>query len=487
MKAINRYILLLLLALPGANAAAQTQAQTQALYNQGKYEEAKPGCLKLVKAQPANGNYNLWYGVCCLKTQDAEEAVKYLETAVKRRATGGQLYLGQAYEAVYRYEDATRTYEAYIAELQKRKRPTDEAERLLKRSKNGLRMLKGVEKVCFIDSFVVDKEQFLQAYKISPETGSLSMYNTYFDHPSNAGSPSGTGKQTGTVYETEMGNKVYYGELQADSTYHILLRNRMSDGWSNAHALPDNINQGQNANYPYVSADGITMYYAADGDESMGGYDIFVTRYNPDTDSYLSPENVGMPFNSPYNDYLYVIDEFNNLGWFASDRRQPEGKVCIYVFIPNDSKQVYDYEEMEGKKLASLARITSIQESRNDPEAVAQGRQRLQEALAYTPQAEKHAEFEFVIDDRHTYHQRSDFRSPQAKERFGQYLQLEQSYQAQRQKLDDMRARYAAAQPGQKSNMAPAILDLEKRIRELGVELKDCAIEVRKLEKQSNL
>lgn len=22
-----------------------------------------------------------------------------------------------------------------------------------------------------------------------------------------------------------------------------------------------------------------------------------------------------MPFNSPYNDYMYVIDEFNNLGW----------------------------------------------------------------------------------------------------------------------------------------------------------------------------
>ena len=35
------------------------------------------------------------------------------------------------------------------------------------------------------------------------------------------------------------------------------------------------------------------------------------------TDTYLVPENVGMPFNSPYNDYMYVIDEYNNLGWFA--------------------------------------------------------------------------------------------------------------------------------------------------------------------------
>ena len=39
-----------------------------------------------------------------------------------------------------------------------------------------------------------------------------------------------------------------------------------------------------------------------------------------------------MPFNSPYNDYMYVIDEYNNLGWFASDRYQPEGKgMCICI------------------------------------------------------------------------------------------------------------------------------------------------------------
>lgn len=44
---------------------------------------------------------------------------------------------------------------------------------------------------------------------------------------------------------------------------------------------------------------------------------------------------------------MYVIDEFNNLGWFASDRYQPEGKVCVYVFIPASSKQVYNYESMD--------------------------------------------------------------------------------------------------------------------------------------------
>lgn len=44
---------------------------------------------------------------------------KVSETAVKRRVTSGQLYLAQAYNAVYRFEDAVGTYEDYIAELTK--------------------------------------------------------------------------------------------------------------------------------------------------------------------------------------------------------------------------------------------------------------------------------------------------------------------------------------------------------------------------------
>ena len=126
----NKYILLFLFGFFGIHASAQTLAQAKILYEKGQYEQAKPVFKKFVKSQPNNGNYNLWYGVCCLNTGEAEEAIKYLETAVKRRVTSGQLYLAQAYNAIYRFEDAVGTYEDYIAELTKRRRSTAEAEKL---------------------------------------------------------------------------------------------------------------------------------------------------------------------------------------------------------------------------------------------------------------------------------------------------------------------------------------------------------------------
>lgn len=472
----KKYILFLLFGLLSIGVSAQTLAQAKALYEKGEYEEAKPAFKKFIKTQPSNGNYNLWYGVCCLKTGEAAEAVKYLETAVKRRVPSGQLYLAQAYNDLYRFEEAIETYEAYISDLNKRKRPTEEAEMLLEKSKANFRMLKGVEEVCFIDSFVVDKENFLEAYKISPESGKLFMYDAYFPD---------SDKEGGTVYETELGNKLYYSELQPDSTLSILSRNKLLDNWSNGSLLPGTINEAMNADYPYVLTDGVTIYYASDGPESMGGYDIFVTRFNTNTNSYLTPENVGMPFNSPYNDYMYVIDDFNNLGWFASDRYQPDGKVCVYVFIPNTSKQVYNYEGMEAQKMIQLAQLHSIKDTWTDMEVVQTARERLEKAASERPLTTKKYDFMFIIDDNTNYYHLDDFRSPQAKALYGKYSQLEKGYKQQTDKLKEMRSEYASAGRDEKSRMSPAILDLEHRVRQMSAEIEQTAIQIRNLEKQA--
>ena len=56
--------------------SAQTLEQARTLFTKGDYEKAKPVFKKYAKSQPSNGNYNYWYGVCCLKTGEAEEAVK---------------------------------------------------------------------------------------------------------------------------------------------------------------------------------------------------------------------------------------------------------------------------------------------------------------------------------------------------------------------------------------------------------------------------
>ena len=97
----------------------------------------------------------------------------------------------------------------------------------------------------------------------------------------------------------------------------------------------------------------------------------------------------------------------------------------------------------------------------------------------------KRHEFEFVIDDRNIYHYASDFRSPQAKAQFRNYLQLKESYNQQQNKLENIRIQYSRANQNERNKMAPAILDLEKRVLQLANEVDRTAIQVRKLEKQT--
>jgi tetratricopeptide (TPR) repeat protein len=447
------------------------------MFAKGDYEQAKPVFEKYRKSQPSNANYNYWYGVCCLKTDDAANAVKPLELAVRRRVSGGQLYLGQAYDAVYRFEDAVDCLTEYVAELEKRKKPTDEANEWLEKCRVHLRMLKGTENVCVVDSFVVDKEGFLTTYKLSEESGKLFDYNNFFH---------ATGDHPGTVYETEIGNKIYYSEEGAKGTLDIFSKSKLLNDWSKGTSLPGSINEAGNANYPYVMSDGITIYYASDGD-GLGGYDIFVTRYNTNNDTYLVPENVGMPFNSPYNDYMYAIDEFNNLGWFASDRYQPAGKVCIYVFIPNATRQPYNYEAMDTDRLVSLAQLRSLKDTwqGRDESTVEAAQQRLQTALSRKPATERKGDFEFVVDDRRTYSHLTDFQSVKAKQLFQNYQRMQKDYQQQQEKLAGLRTQYAAAKGKQaQAALAPAILDLEKRGLQMTGELDALATHVRNAEIQ---
>jgi chromosome segregation ATPase len=62
---------------------------------------------------------------------------------------------------------------------------------------------------------------------------------------------------------------------------------------------------------------------------------------------------------------------------------------------------------------------------------------------------------------------------------------LKESYHQQQSKLENIRTQYSRANQNEKAQMAPAILDLEKRVQQLATEIDQSVIQVRKLEKQT--
>ena len=73
--------------------------------------------------------------------------------------------------------------------------------------------------------------------------------------------------------------------------------------------------------------------------------------------------------------------------------------------------------------------------------------------------------------------------SGKAKTLFQRYQQMEKDYYQQEEKLNGLRQQYAGANQQGKAKMAPAILDLEKRILQMSEELDALEVNVRNAEK----
>ena len=234
-----------------------------------------------------------------------------------------------------------------------RKQVPDSITEAMARARKAKLMLRHVEQVPIIDSLIVDADSFFKHYKMTPESGRI-----------------GTAEMLGVAipdsaigYMPQRGDKVFFGMPNGETGYDLCSMNKLTDGrWSRISPLPEGVNTPRDEAYPFFLNDGVTLYFASNGEGSIGGYDIFITRLNLENNTYLKPENVGMPFNSVFNDYMMAVDEMLNIGWFVSDRELIPGKVTVYLFIPNESKRTYDLDSVQ-TDIKSLALIRSIRDS----------------------------------------------------------------------------------------------------------------------------
>lgn len=490
MKNILIAVLLSVMACVGC-MAQNTKANGRKLFQQGDYEAAKPVFAHLLKNSPKNAEYNYWYAACCYETKDTIQGIeKMLQFAASRRVLNAPYYLAKLYKDSCRYVQSIEQYEKFLSEGKDEKRmaaATTEFEHV----KELLRMMKNTEQVIVVDSVIVDKKDFLSAYRAGKEIGSISMSVYTSGHSANnariahmQGNNDSDDELLKTVFVTERGTDQYHSEtVVVDSVqlYKIFHAKKDGDKWSHSHQIAGFETMGNDA-YPFMSADGTTFYFASDGDGSIGGYDIFVTSYDSETGRFLKPSNVGMPFNSEANDYMMVINEIANLGWFATDRGMLPGKVCIYVFIPNEVKRTYSYEQEDYERMVCLSGLTDISATQYDDEALRKARQQLT-MLMYEQNTvlPKHS-FCFVIDDFTDYNSLADFKNDDAREMFAEWEKRTAKYNEDLNLLENRRLRYASEDAASKQRSAKVILAEERRLEEEKLLIDNMEKEIRVLE-----
>jgi outer membrane protein OmpA-like peptidoglycan-associated protein len=106
--------------------------------------------------------------------------------------------------------------------------------------------------------------------------------------------------------------------------------------WSNPVNLGPEVNSKANEDAPFIHPDQKTLFFTSDGHRSMGGRDIFVTKFI--NDAWTSPENMGYPVNTTANDNYFTLIADGTRAYFSSDRKGGSGGQDIYFLdMPAES------------------------------------------------------------------------------------------------------------------------------------------------------
>ena len=353
--------------------------------------------------------------------------------------------------------------------------PTPEELAEMARQEKYDRKLMMTERVTFIDSILLKKEEVMDMLYLGNENGSVDSYANFFNVKE---------KDTldCTLFRSQLGDKIIYAQPETSAVLHLYASEMIGQKWCEPVMLPG-LEDTVSHNYPFMLSDGTTLYYASKSEEGLGGYDIYMTRWDSDDQRFLKPENIGMPFNSTANDYLYLVDEFNQLGWFVTDRGQGEDTVCVYCFIPNETRRIYDTSTIGRDTLVAMANINSIRDTWTDQERVKDALNRLDMVRNKSKKSVK-SQFHFVVNDRITYTNLSQFRHDESRKLAEEWLKLVDERNKASEQLDKLRMDYSLANDEKKAELATTLLSLEQKYEKLIADVHSLEKEIRIFEQR---
>ena len=440
----NKLILLLVTIITSLNVGAQS---FKSLYFKSlhylevyDYSAALDILLEMKELDPENCNTHFFIGNCLMNIPNREkEAIPYYEKALESLTIAYKIanpreknapidaieLLGNAYHMNYEFEKAIEKYEFYGNFLSEYNEDDVRSNaRKIRRSKNALKLVQNPVDVKIYPLETVNSEfseykpllnaqentMFITAKKPDGLTDNKDDQGDFYEHiyfSEKVGnnwtqaklmpSPINTKKSTSALYLSADGqyllssmvnndnnigplgrgifesykngnvwtdpqifqNKVNTSYLETSANMDLnknmvffvsdrdgglggkdlwVIKKLDNGSWSSPQNLGEPINTEYDEESPYFHSDGKTLYFSSKGHSSIGGLDIFKSELDKEL-NWSSPKNMGYPINTVNDDLSFVPTVTGNKAYFSSVRNGGKGKSDIYeMILPNQEE-----------------------------------------------------------------------------------------------------------------------------------------------------
>ena len=114
---------------------------------------------------------------------------------------------------------------------------------------------------------------------------------------------------------------IFTGRSGSTNSLNLYISRQAVDSlWSYPVMMESVINSSGNECYPVLSTDGQTLYFASDGHYGMGGFDLYESHYDQETDTWSQARNMGFPYSSSENDFAFMPAPDGLTALLVSDR-----------------------------------------------------------------------------------------------------------------------------------------------------------------------
>lgn len=349
----------------------EIREQSIAAFQDGDYHTALEGFSVLMDRYPADALFRYYAGVCMVKlNRELDEAIELLYYASSREVPANvYYYLGTAYHREYNFREAQKFYRRFEKVATRHELKDYNMKHLINTCRSAREITAAynpydVMHVTFID--LLDSMQYTQ---VKMKGGTLQRKPAdYFQQGEERDALSSLMFMPSNPVRGDYAYYAGYGRKRKEGLQLFRVRRGHGRTWGEPEEIRE-LNSDMDELLPYFDPVEDDLYFASDGREGIGGFDLYRSHYDLERDEWSEPINLGFPINSAMDEYLLLPGSDLGLMMFFSSRQGTDSTVTVYrVHIsepkkktpPNNPQMLKQIAYLGGAAAEALADLESI-------------------------------------------------------------------------------------------------------------------------------